>query len=241
MAKRIAFCLIMLLNGTVALTQRQPDTAFVTAAKQKAIAEYDKALRTQKRLYNGSKYLPPEHELDEHPYFLSPDWVNGAVHYDGELFSDVPLMYDLYNQMLITEHGSSGHAIRLVEEKVKHFTLDGHHFERIIADSATSSLPATGFYEVLYGGPTKVIARRQQWLHEQIIETHIERTFNKKDRYYVLQNGVFFSVHGKSSALKLMGDRKTELKRFLRQKHLAFSENKEGTLKSMAEYYDQLK
>lgn len=82
----------MLLSGFVAFSQAQRDTAFFAVAKEHPLAAYDKALGIQKRLYNGSRYLPPEHELEEHPYFISPDWLNGSVHYDGEYFSNVPDM-----------------------------------------------------------------------------------------------------------------------------------------------------
>lgn len=241
MTTKTIVCLLMLFSGTVAFSQVQRDTAFFATAKQNALAEYEKALGTQKRLYNGSKYQPPEHELEEHPYFILPDWLNGSVYYDGEYFTDVPLMYDLYNQMLITEHGASGHAMRLVEEKVKHFTIDGHYFERIVKDSVKNSLPETGFYEVLYNGPTQVLARREEWLREQIVNTQIETLYNEKNRYFILHNGVFFPVNRKASAMKLLADRKSELKRFLRKNHLSFSVNKELALKSMAEHYDQVK
>ena len=137
-------CLLILLSSTVAFSQAQHDTAFFTAAKAYALAEYERALGTQKRLYNGSRYLAPDHELEEHPYFVSPDWLTGSVFYDGELFTDVPLMYDLYKQMLVVEHSGSGHSLRLLEEKVKHFTIDGHYFERINKDSVANSLPETG-------------------------------------------------------------------------------------------------
>lgn len=231
----------MLLSGFVALSQAQHDTVFLVAAKEHALAAYDKALGIQKRLYNGSKYLPPEHELEEHPYFISPDWLDGSVYYDGEYFSNVPLMYDLFNQMLITEHGASGHAMRLVEEKIKYFTIDSHYFERIINDSVGNSLPETGFYEVLYNGSTRVVARRQEWRREQIVNNQIETLYNEKNRYFMFHNGSFISVNRKASALKLLTDKKSELKRFLRKHHLSFSDNKELALKSMAEHYDQLK
>lgn len=241
MATRKFLCLLMLFSSTIAFTQGQRDTAFLAAAKNNALAEYAAALRTQARLYNGSKYLAPEHSLEEHPYFISPDWINGSVHYDGEYFEDVPLMYDLYNQVLIAEHRASGNPIRLVEEKLKHFTLEDHYFERIINDSVGNSLPATGLYEVLYNGPTRILARRQQLLREQIINTEIETSYDEKSRYFLLVNGRFFPVKGLASALKLLADRKNDIKRFLRQKKLKFSDNRELALKSIAGYYDQMR
>jgi len=240
MSKKIpALLLLMLLSGTV-FPQAARDTLFVAVSRQNTTAIYLKAMHTQSRLYNGSKYSPPDHTLEEHPFFHSADWITGTVYYDGELFTNVPLMYDLAGQMLVTEHAANGHAIRLVEEKLAHFTLDGHYFERIINDSVANSLPSTGFYEVLYQGPTKLVKRHQSSLREQIISGSVERSYDEKSKFFLMRNGTFFPVKNKASLLKLLSNRKNELKKFFRQRRLSFSENRELTLKSLAEHYDTL-
>lgn len=241
MAKKIPALLLLMLLASTAFPQTTRDTLFVAAARQNATAIYLQAMHTQSRLYNGSKYFPPDHTLEEHPFFHSADWITGSVYYDGEYFRNVPLMYDMAGQMLMTEHAANGHAIRLVEEKLAHFTLDGHYFQRIINDSVANSLPSTGFYEVLYHGPTKVVMRRQSTLREQIISGAIERSYDHKSKFFVMRNGVFFPVKSKASVLKLLSNRKNELKRFVRQRKLSFSDNRQLALKSMAEHYDTIK
>lgn len=241
MAKKIpALVLLMLLTST-AFPQTERDTLFVAAARQNTTAVYLKAMHTQSRLYNGSKYFAPEHTIEEHPYFLSPDWIIGSAFYDGEYFRDVPLMYDLASQVLITEHAANGHPIRLVEEKLTHFTLDGHYFERIVNDSVANSLPTTGLYEVLHQGPTKVLARSQEVPREQIVSGEVERSFDRRTRYFMMRDGRFFPVRSKASVLKILADRKNDLRKFLRQTKLSFSDDREGALKSLAEHYDSLR
>jgi hypothetical protein len=233
--------ILLLLSATRAFTQGGADTTFITAATKNTLQRYQQAIGVQAKLNNGSKYLPPEQDVDEHPYFLSEDWIMGDVHYDDELFTNVPLMYDLYSGQLITEHSASGHAIQLIFEKVKRFTMKDHVFEKINNESVSGSLPETGFYDILYAGDTKVVSRRQKLQSEEIYSTYIEVSYDEKYRYFLFKNGIFFPVKSKASVLKILSDEKQSLRRHLKTNKIKFSEDREFALKSMAAFYDSQK
>ena len=233
--------LLLLAALTVAYPQSSADTTFLRTAKVNTVSLYKQVLRAQSRLNNGRKYRASPHSLEEHPYYLSEDWITGSVVYDGEYFTEINLMYDLQQHVLVSEHYPSGNAIELVDEKLRSFTLQGHYFEKINADSVANSLPKTDFYEILYGGETKVVAHRQKLLRNEIDAQTIETNYDVRYRYFLFKNGVFFSVKSKSSMLKLMSDKKQELKRFLRQHKTAFQLDRELMLKKLAEHYDSLK
>jgi hypothetical protein len=235
----ISFLLIFFPTAN-ALAQNQADTAFIATAKRNAIASYEKEMRTQSGLYNGSKYVAPDYDRDLHPYFSSEDWITGSVHYDGEYFTDVSLMYDLYNAALIAEHFPSGHPIQLIEDKVQSFDIDGHHFQKIHNEVFGNSLPATGFYDVLHPGKTKLIARRQKVRRQEIEDLAVETFFDARTRYFVLKNDVFFPVKNKGSLLKILSDRKRRLKKFLKDNKALRLQHKEDLLKGIAAHYDSL-
>ena len=241
MDKTLLSTFIFSLLSFYACAQTEEDTAFVTTAQANTRMLYNKLLGGQSRLFNGSRYVPPKQTFEQHPYFLSEDWITGSLFYDGEYFHDVPLMYDLASDVLITEHFPSGHPIRLVPEKLDHFSVDNHFFEKIINDSVSGTLPGTGFYEVLYQGESKVVASRSKFLREKIEGTVVTITYEEKNRYFILRNGVFFPVRSKGSVLKLMDDRRQELKKYLKQKKIVFSDNRERALKTLAEHYDNLR
>jgi len=223
---------------TDAHTQSRSDTTFLIAAKENAAQLHQQALRVQARLYNGSKYSPPQQTFEEHPNLASEDWIDGSVFYDGEFFPEVSLIYDVSSDALVTDHFPSGHPIQLISDKIDYFSLGDRHFQRIKMESVHNSLPRTGFYEVLYDGKTKLIALRQKFRREKIESTKVFVLYESRDRYFIFLNGKFFPVKNKSSVLKLMEDKKQELKRFMRQKQLAFSSDRERVLKSIAEFYD---
>ena len=240
MGKKIVVSLLVVLP-VLGVCQSGADTSFVTIARKNAVALYEQALGSQSRLYNGSRYFAPEHSLEEHPFFYSEDWLIGAAFYDGEYFENIALMYDLHKSVLITEHGPSGHPIQLVPGRLQHFSIAGHYFERIENDSVSNSLPQSGFYNILYPGETRVIARRQKLLREQISGSNVETFFDERTRYFVYKNGVYFPIKNKASLMKVLGDKKSELKRFIKQNKVRFSLDREVLFKSVAEFYDSRK
>lgn len=241
MQHKVLHFLLLLSLAYPAFPQSGPDTAFVSAAIHNTRNVYRTAIGTQARIFNGSKYLAPDYSDDYHPFFLSDDWLTGDVFYDGEYFQDIALMYDLSSGQLITEHLSSGQSIQLVWDKLEHFTISDQYFEKIDPASAGGTLPQTDFYNVLYAGTIKLVARRQKFLREKIVSTTVERSFEEKYRYFLYKNGVYFPVKNKGSIMKLMSDKKQEMKRFFKQQALPFAQNRETLLTRLAKHYDSLK
>ncbi|MEO5600288.1 MAG: hypothetical protein ABIR06_05110 [Cyclobacteriaceae bacterium] len=232
---------LFLLQSLTAFPQPVQDTTFLVKAIQNSINAYRQAIGGQAKIHNGSKYLPPKEAGDYHPYFLSEDWLIGNVVYDEEHFDNVPLMFDILHSRLVTEHSSSGHAIQLIVEKLDQFSIAGHTFEKIDNASVNGSLPDTDFYDILYSGPTRVIAKRQKVLREKIVSNAIETLYDERFRYFLFKNGVFFQVKNKSAVLKILEDQKQPLKKFLKNNNMIFSDDKELALKRMAEFYDNAK
>ncbi len=238
---KLLICVLFLIQSLSAFPQSGQDTTFLDKAILNSINAYRQAIGAQAKINNGSKYLPPKEALDHHPYFLSEDWITGNVVYDEEHYDNIPLMFDILHSRLVTEHASSGHAIQLIVEKLDQFSIAGHSFEKIDNTSVNGSLPDTDFYDILYSGPTKVIAKRQKILREKIESNEIETLYEERFRYFLFKNGVFFQVKNKSTALKILEDQKQPLKKFLKDNHIIFSADRESALKRMAEFYDNAK
>ena len=78
---------------------------------------FEKDIKEQSRLYNGTEYRDYLSQDDEHPYYGVDDWSFGDVVYDDELYHHVPVFYDLSRDRLITEHAMSGSKIELISKK----------------------------------------------------------------------------------------------------------------------------
>jgi hypothetical protein len=214
------------------------DTGFLKDAISASIAKYNNVIRGQTSLYSGSQYRAPKQTDDlEHPFFESDDWVYGDVVYDKKKYEHVALMYDITSDWLITENYYSAQPIVLTSEKLSRFTL-GHH---VFVRETDPSLTTIGFYELLYGGPSKVLARQHKLIREVIESQRIEVKFDSKTKFYLFKNGVFFSVKSKSSLLKLFEDQKQSLRQFIKKNKLQFRPDPSGSIAQVAAQYDQLK
>ena len=109
-------------------SQLLPDSIILQKAKANARFFYERTMEGSGHLYNGSEYKEYQPMSDEHPYFLMDDWVLGEVTYEGETFSNVPLLFDIQRGKLIVLNYSNGNKLQLVNALVDAFTLEGHRF-----------------------------------------------------------------------------------------------------------------
>jgi hypothetical protein len=237
MTNKIFIPLLVLLPSTLAFSQAKPDTLFIGEAKKNLASLYQETIQGQAKLYNGSEYLKPEQTNETHPFFLSDDWVFGSVEYDGETFENVPLLYDITSDKVVTEHFYTSNEMELVIDKLTAFSIPNHLFQKI----ADPSLPQSGFYDVLYNGPTRTLARRQKKIQETIVSNKIEIDFEEKTRYFILKNNIYYAVKTKASILKVLEDQKSALRQYINKNSLNVRRDRETALSKISEYYDTLK
>jgi hypothetical protein len=222
-----------------AFGQQPHDSTLTNPATRNAYRVYSNTIGNEANLYNGVEYAGyNEHNNDVgNAYFLSNDWSDGSVEYDGGQYDNVSLMYDLVTDQLILEQPYSHFKLALISGKVKNFTLGGHTFV-YLAGSKNDSLIRPGFYDRLYGGRTSVFARRSKHLVQRIELREVVIEYPPTTRYFILKDGVFFPVKSRASVLAVFRDRKKELRKLIRKNRLNFSDDREHAIAEVAGYYD---
>ena len=205
-----------------------------------ALALYDSATVESQHLYNGKQYFVYDSREVEHQFFLTEDWTVGSVFYDGQQFERVPLLYDIVKDQLVARYRFGFGNVTLQNPKVRSFTLAGHDFMRVEADTGRVEGLRTGFYDQLYTGKTKVLARRRKERLPQLSETKITIEFPVKDQLYLYKNGEYQPVRSKGSVLALLPEHKRLLRKELRKQNLSFRQNREASVVAMANRYDEL-
>jgi hypothetical protein len=213
------------------------DTSFLALSKAKSIALYVGTIRDQSRLFNGSDYIVYLPQDEEHPYYDSDDWTTGSIVYWNELYENVSILFDLTIDQVIVEH-DRGSPVRLIPEKVQRFTILGHTFVRLLKDDKNKL--SDGFYDQLYNGKSKVYAKYLKTYRETLQAPRVIPSFDEGVRYYVVKDGNFHAVKTKRSILQVLGDRKSELKNFLRKNRIRYNDNREKAIVRLTEFYDTL-
>lgn len=228
------FCCFLFLS-TIAQGQNTiPDTAFVSRSIAFARSVHAVNSKMQSPLYNGSQHAAYNPIEEEHPYFMSYDWLNGSIEASGERFDSVSLMYDLTTDKVITEH-FSGAYLELIATKVSGFTINGHLFRRFQTSDDTRRSISEGFYEILYDGKTKILKRHTKTFNQTVKSNEIINSFDEKTRYFVVKNRAFYPIRSRSGLIKILSDQKPELRRVGRG-----APSKDDSFSQIATRYDTL-
>jgi hypothetical protein len=235
---RSVFAGVLVLFSSFCYCQvTQVDTAFLAQAKKKSIALYTSTIQHQSRLYNGNDYVIYYAKDEEHPYYKNEDWGNGSVVYWGELYENIPLLFDLAVDQIITEH-DRGNPIKLLAEKVQGFVIWDHTFVRLYPDDKNKI--TVGFYDHLYNGKSKVYAKYSKNYREELEATRVIPQFDESVKYYLVKDGLFTVVKSKRSVLQVLSDHKSEVKNFIRKNRIAFKGNRDEALVRVTQFYDTL-
>ena len=222
------------------ITFAQQDTSFLIGSVNQAKKAYYQKIQGQAHLYNGSDYLEYSSVSDEHPYYITDDWSLGTINYGHEVYETVPILYDISADKVITEHYYNSNKMQLVSEMISSFTIQNRIFIRIIKNDPSIPSVSTGFYEVLKDGLTKVYARRTKAFQKRISSDQYSIYFEEKNRYYIYKNKGYYEVASKSSTLQVLGDKKDEVKKFIKSNHIKFKTNPENSIVAIVTYYDSL-
>lgn len=236
--KFLLCCLIFVnIAGAQVLTN---DTLSNTLYNSSAVKLYFNAISENAHIYTGFEYFTPDRNIKGSPYYLSDSpWPSDLI-YDDSYYKNIPIMYDVVKDEVVTNRLGQNFKISLVTDKLKTFILRKHEFIRVSGDSVNGNSLATGFYDRLYNNKTIVLVKRKARLQETYVYSQISYEYIRQDIYYVIVAGQIVQVDSKSSVLKLFNSKKSEIKAFIRKNKLNFKSDFERTLVAVSAYYDQL-
>jgi len=192
------------------------------------------------RLFNGREYIRNGINAKGFPFFEWDSLRPGSLTYDGILYHDIAMEYDLVSDQLIIHNFTGDALISLVPEKIALFSLAGHHF-RYTAPTA-SNLPETGFYEELYATPRlALLARRKKTLRFPSSQDDQPR-YVQLDRYFLLIDAGAYSIRDENDLIAALKDKKDPLKKIIRKNKLSFKrQHFENSLIQTIIYYQEIK
>jgi hypothetical protein len=241
MNKRNLF-LLCLLGFGVALQAQDSSTnqSLPAPAVENAVAVYYSSVDHQSRLYNGIEHVGYSPRIKGHAYFQEVELQKGSVVYDGLVYNDVPMWYDMLKEQLIIQHFNKFTRIGLVSPKVRAFTLLNHHFIRLDIDSTLGLPVRTGFYDQVYKGSTTVLVKRIKTIFE-VVRDEVEREFIQHNYYYIQKDSTWYNVKSYRGLLTIFKDRSKEIKQHLRRNKIKYRKAQENAIVKAAAYYDSLK
>ncbi|MDQ7948240.1 MAG: hypothetical protein REI78_03610 [Pedobacter sp.] len=223
--------------GPVALAQiNVPQDPSLLRANQ----FFNATIGDQARLYNGREYNF-YFGLEGMAYFQSRLFDEKAqVVFDGVYYERIPLIFDLFKQKLITLLPSPIIKMELAMERVKSFTLYQHafiHTELTVINRDNEKV--TGFFDQIYLGKTKIFVKRTKRVHETVGTQAMKKYFTDKNFFFLQLKDKIYEFNGESNFFALFGERKNDLKKYLKQQKVKFRDDPEQAMVMVAAYYDK--
>lgn len=232
MSVRLRFLTFLLVLSPECFSQDfRTDTATVARAINNLKDQFYQAKRSESFISIGSDYSDYEPIEDEQPFFLEDDWIIGTVKYNGLVYENIPLQYDIRLQKLVTEHVATGRKIELIQNHVSWFEIKDRHFAFLnVAGSA-------GYYELLQDGiAAKLWAAHKKSFHETTVTGTLKVRTDEEMRYFVEKGNLLVQVKGKSTILNALQDKKESLKQALRVNRVNFNNKREGLIEAVRLY-----
>jgi len=230
----IAYATLLFLPLAVFAQDFLPDSVVYKKALDQTIGYNASPFTKTSGLYTGSRYVRDYYRVKGHPFFETDSLAKGDVFYNGNLYTNVDLLYDLSHDNLVTKYSDDANLV-LVREKIGYFKLRGRLFV------AGSDALDRGFYEVLYPGKIEILAQRKKELIPWSKSMEFDAAFSQTNNYFIYKDSVYHKVNSKQQLLDVLKDKETQLREFISKSKPDFRKNFEAALLSTAMYYDQVK
>jgi hypothetical protein len=188
-------------------------------------------------IYNGKLWRNLYIRVKDDPFFLSAEFLSGDVRFNGKEFRNLKVKYDIFNDEVILWVNPQT-IIVLNKEMISEFTFDyqnrSYHILNIGSDS-TSLLH--GFVHVLYDGPTTLFVKYVKKIELQPLDRKSD-IFYQQHRIFVRIDSAIVQVSGKRELFKLLGDRKTEIRDYIRSNRLSVLRKDPDSFIPVLQFYD---
>jgi hypothetical protein len=234
---RILF--LLLLCGQNAICQRNAGQVRDSTSQNARLLFYSK-IGSDSHLYTGMDYINYDPVIKGNPFFNNDQVVTGTVFYDGTIYRDIPMQYDLVSQKLLVNRYHERFRISLVDAKVGWFDLSGHHFQPVLPGPGIGEADAAGFFDILVPGKVSLVVKRIKRIRAGI-RPEDPIIFSREDLYYIHKDQTFYPLTGKTSLLDALSDQKAAIKSFIHHHHFRFRKKnitqEEEAYRSTVAYY----
>ncbi|AEM70651.1 hypothetical protein Murru_1611 [Allomuricauda ruestringensis DSM 13258] len=226
----IQLMVLILIFSTSLLAQGQ--TNKITAPK--VYSTFDSIVGEQNMaLYNGPIFKERSTGAsDTHAYFLETNFLKGDIIFDEQPYFEQNLKYNVHlDELLITpKFNPTGLLVRLVKNKVKEFTIDGHRFIRL--PSTLRDSQQYGYLEVLESEEGNLLLKKYRKKSVQSRrESQVITEYEESIDYILLFGEELIKANTKNQWNNVFVDQKKELRDLFKQNRIAFKTDKDTFFK----------
>lgn len=237
------FCGLLLFVSNTSFGQAPAaDSSALATTTTTLNRHYARAVGQEAYLYTGVEYVEyVKPYVRGHQFFGNSEFHDTTVEYNGVAYPAVPMRYDLVLEQLVLDSPAGGMQMRLLNERVSRFTMDGHTFVRILADTASRATLRTGYYDLLVDGPVQLLASRRKSVQETSTPSGLEGEVEARNFYFIHRGAQYHEVSSANSVVNLFPARKAALRKYIRTQQLKFKKTtRESSIVALVQYLGTL-
>lgn len=190
-------------------------------------------------LYNGRIWHRTYSNIIGNEFLFSAVWFRGDVISESETFRNRMLRYDIVSDELLIRR-PDGMVIVLNRETTRGFTLNRDNTEyRFINLGLGEESNLTGYANVLYEGKCNLLLKSVKEI-TPLGYRKVFDIFTQTDKLFVMKEGTLFRLKGRKGLLDFLGDRKDELRKYMRNNNLIIMPRQPESVIPVLAYYDSL-
>lgn len=162
----------------------------------------DQTDHTKSRIYNGDTYPQQVSSRFGHQFFESRQWRNGIVCLGDQWYYDLPLLFDLQNEMVVTRQTGIGTSSGIILENqlISYFKIEGTSFIPLQYEGKKH------FFEVVLNGESiDLLAKHQKVQRLKSDGYHFEESV----KYFLLFGNELIPMTNKKSLEQVTPDAKS--------------------------------
>ena len=218
------------------------DSLWTLRKKEEAIKTYYQSIKENAPFFNGAEYTGHGQNIIGHPFFANGNAYSGFLEYDGVLYNNVSMQYDIVDDAIIISDFTNNYFIRLNSKKIGRFTLYDYVFIQPSFYQGAGEVPENGFFQQLYNGSTTILVKRKKMvIHKTTMEEKSNDRYRQFNSYYIRKGNVYLAIGRNKDVIRAYADKKNEIRKFIGENKLNFRKKPDEMLERTAAYYDQLK
>ncbi len=207
---------------------------------RKASADYLLLMKQNASLYNGAEYIAPKQLIEGFPFFGRENYFDGFVITSGVSFFDVPIQYDLVNDVLLIWSHDRSILLMLNSEKIERFQLGKESFIRAGLIKQNDAETHKGFFQLIHEGQHMAVSKKRKVVVQKTASDKSYAFYKQFNTYYLIINGDWIQVGSQKSVINALKDNKDAIKAFINKQQLNFRKSPEVFLKEVLTYCETL-
>ncbi|WP_143189520.1 hypothetical protein [Algoriphagus hitonicola] len=203
--------------------------------------QYQAELPFFQELITGAQYPEPPRNHDGFPFLETRSFQNGGLTINRVFYPDVPLLYDIRYDQLVTFHPLFTQKLLINPDKIDAFVLSDERQFIKVKGNERYFYNRNGFYELLESGSYRLISKHYKEEKPAREVGEFVAYYVEYEDFFLEKEGEFFPIRKKKDAIKLLQIEKKAVREKLIKKGIYFNQNPRKFLISLVKLYNSSK